>query len=185
MTTLAAPPLARRLGLAAWIGAAALLALPAVAMQFTDEVEWTGFDFAVFAGMIALVVVPFQLALRRVRNLAALAAIAAALITAFLMVWANLAVGIVGDGMNAANLIFLALPALPIAGAVLVRGTARGMAWVMLAMATLQAVLLGALAVTMPERGVYLTGLFVAGWLLSAGLFRLAAHLPDWHTAAD
>lgn len=185
MTAHIAPPLARRLGLVAWVGAAALVALPALAMQFTDEVQWTGFDFAVFAGMLALVVMPFQLALRRVRNLAALAAIAAALITAFLMVWANLAVGIVGDGMTPVNLMFLGILAVPLAGTALVRGTARGMAWVMLAMATLQATLLGALAVTMPERGVYLTGFFVAGWLLSAGLFRLAARLPDWHTAED
>ena len=185
MTTLAAPPLARRLGLVAWIGAAALLALPAAAMQFTDDVNWTALDFAVFGGMIALVVVPFQLALRHSRNLAALAAIAAALVTAFIMIWANLAVGIVGDGMHPVNLVFLGILALPIAGAVLVRGSTRGMAWVMLAMASLQATILAALAVAMPEGGVWLTGFFVAGWLLSAGLFHLAARLPDWHTTAD
>jgi ABC-type Mn2+/Zn2+ transport system permease subunit len=34
-----------------WIGAVVILLLPAVAMRFTDEVNWTAFDF-VFAGVV-------------------------------------------------------------------------------------------------------------------------------------
>src|SRR3954469_1092777 len=37
---------------AGWSFAAGLLALPALAMQFTHEVNWTGFDFLVAGGMI-------------------------------------------------------------------------------------------------------------------------------------
>jgi hypothetical protein len=36
-----------------WIAAGLLLALPAVAMQFTSEVDWSAEDFAVFAVMLA------------------------------------------------------------------------------------------------------------------------------------
>lgn len=185
MTTLAAPPLARRLGCAAWVGAAALLALPAVATLFTREVNWTAFDFAVFAAMLALIVVPFQFALRRVRNFAALAATAVALGTGFVMVWANLAVGLIGDGPTLANRALMAVLAVPAIGAILVRGRPGGMARVMLATALVEAVLLGIFAVLSPERGVLFSAVFVAGWLLSAWLFRLSAAMPDWHTAAD
>lgn len=184
MTARTAPPLARRLGLVAWVGAAALLALPALAMRFTDEVQWTGFDFAAFAGMLALLVAPFQLALRRVRNLAALAGTAVALGTGFLEVWVNLAVGIVGDGANQVNLVFMALVALALVAALVVRGSPRAMARILLAAALVQAAILVVLAVTIPERGVYLTGVFVAGWLLSAWLYRRSAVMPDWHSAA-
>ena len=40
------------LRIAPWIGSVGLLILPAVAMQFTDEVQWTAFDFAVAGAML-------------------------------------------------------------------------------------------------------------------------------------
>ena len=42
--------------LLAWGAAAALLLLPLVAMQFTEEVNWTVFDFLVFGSMLAVAV---------------------------------------------------------------------------------------------------------------------------------
>ena len=44
-------PWARVLRPLSWGGALALLALPWVAMRFTDEVVWTGGDFALFGAM--------------------------------------------------------------------------------------------------------------------------------------
>jgi hypothetical protein len=101
------------------------------------------------------------------------------------MVGANLAVGLIGDGSTLANQVLMAVLAIPVIGAILVRGRSGGMAGVMLATALFEAVLLGIFAVLSPERGVVLSMVFVAGWLLSAWLFRRSAAMPDWHTAAD
>ena len=48
-----------------WGTVAFLLLLPAVAMQFTDEVAWTGFDFAFAAAIFLSVGVPFEFAVRK------------------------------------------------------------------------------------------------------------------------
>lgn len=97
METTAAPrPLAalRRL---VWAGAVALLALPAVAMLFTTEVNWGPEDFAV--GGVLLLGTAFVLDrvlgsdLRRRTMLVA----AGAVLLALLFVWAELAVGLVGS----------------------------------------------------------------------------------------
>ncbi|MBI1401784.1 MAG: hypothetical protein GC147_01040 [Porphyrobacter sp.] len=74
--------------------AALLLAVPLVAMQFTREVVWTPGDFIVAAGLLALLGLGIDSALRLrssalVRGAAVLLALAA-----FLTVWAELAVGI-------------------------------------------------------------------------------------------
>lgn len=183
MTAIPSTPLIRRLSMLAWIGAATLFALPAVAMLVTSEVQWSLADFIVFAGLLALVVMPFQLALRRVRNFAALSAVAVALGTGFVMVWANLAIGLVGDGPTLANRALMAVLVVPVIGAILTRAAPRGMAGVMLATALVNAVVLAILALTAPETGVIFCFAFVFGWLVSALLFRRAADMPDWHTA--
>lgn len=180
----AIPPSARMLGRAAWVAAAVLIAAPAVAMLFTSEVQWTASDFALLAGLLGAVLLPFQLALPRVRNLAALAGVGAALCTAFLIVMVNLAVGIVGDGSDPINALFFALILLPLIGAIRYRGSPARMAAVMAATAALHATILAALAVLTPEPGVWLSGLFVAGWAASAVFFAVAARMPDWHSRA-
>lgn len=77
-----------------WGGAAALLALPAVAMQFTREVNWTGSDFLVFGAMLLVAGGGIELATRaRLGSGGKLIAIAG-VIAAFLLVWVELAVGI-------------------------------------------------------------------------------------------
>ncbi len=78
---------------AAWGGAALLFLAPLVAMRFTDEVDWTAFDFAVFGALLALALGAFELGLRRapVSRLAVVVAVGAA----FLLAWAQLAVGVI------------------------------------------------------------------------------------------
>ena len=82
---------------AVWSGAAALLLLPAVAMQFTREVNWDGFDFAVFGAMLLLACGTYELGTRMSRNRHYRAATAIAVVSGFLLVWINLAVGILGN----------------------------------------------------------------------------------------
>ncbi len=79
------------------LGTAAMLMVPLVAMQFTREVNWTAGDFVaaavLLAGMGMLVeVAAARLCTRRAR-LTAVAVIA----LGFALVWAELAVGIVGS----------------------------------------------------------------------------------------
>lgn len=76
---------------------ALILAVPLVAMQFTREVNWTVSDFLVAAVLLAgtgcaFVAISRKLDTPRRRHVARLA-----LAAAFLLLWAELAVGIVGS----------------------------------------------------------------------------------------
>ena len=89
---------ARRWRAVAWGSAALLLLLPLIAMQFTDEVAWTVADFAVFGAMLVGVGGTCELTLRTTANRAYRAAVGVALVAAFMLVWVNGAVGIIGNG---------------------------------------------------------------------------------------
>lgn len=153
-----------------WGAAAALVALPAVAMRFTTEVNWTGSDF-VFAGvLIGGVGLLLELAVRRSGSLAYRAGAACAVGAGFITVWANAAVGMIGSEDNPFNLVFLGIVAFALAGAVAVRARASGMAVVM---ALASAAQLGA-ALVGPQsdrRGGICSAVFAAPWLLAAALF--------------
>jgi hypothetical protein len=160
--------------LAAWGGAALLLLTPLAAMRFTDEVQWTGADFAVFSVMLAVPLAVLELTLRFASAFAYRAAVVVALGTAFLITWSNLAVGIIGDEDNPLNQMFFGVIAVGLVGAVLARFRARGMAVAMVVTATAQfATAFVALA---HEQFVFIiVAVFALGWLLSAWLFREAA----------
>jgi hypothetical protein len=80
----------------AWTGAALMLLLPWVAMQFTDEVNWSVTDFLVAGALIAGTGLAFELAAGTTANHAYRAAVGLALAAVFLLIWLNLAVGIIG-----------------------------------------------------------------------------------------
>lgn len=77
-----------------WGGAAALLALPALAMRFTTEVDWGPEDFTVFGIMLLVACSACELAVRLIAGRAGRLVAIAAIGLAFLLVWAELAVGI-------------------------------------------------------------------------------------------
>lgn len=163
------------LRIAIWVVASLLLLLPLVAMQFTDEVQWDGADFLLIGAMLALACGAYELAARKSGSTVYRAAIGLALLTAFLLTWMNLAVGIIGSEDNPANLIFFGVVAVGIVGAVLARFRPRGMARALIATAIAQA-LPGLAAIFVgPIQAVILMGFFVASWLLSAWLFAKAA----------
>ena len=158
-----------------WGGAAALLLLPLVAMQFTAEVDWDGFDFLVMGGMLLTVCVLYEIAARIARSNAYMVAAGLAVGSAFLSAWANLAVGIIGNEDNPANAIFFWVIAVEFAGAVLVLFRARAMAWVMVATAAAQfAAAVYAWLAGLGHVWVF-TGVMCALWLASARLFAEAA----------
>lgn len=159
---------------AAWSAAALLLLLPLVAMQFTDEVNWSAADFVVFGAMLAGAGGAFELAARMTRNTAYRAAVGVALAAAFLLVWANGAVGIIGSEDNPANLMFGGVLAVGLIGATVARFRPRGMARALVATALAQALVAVVAAVAGMGYIFVATAFFGALWLASAWLFRRA-----------
>jgi hypothetical protein len=167
-----------------WGGAAALLLLPLIAMRFTSEVNWTPADFIFAGSMFALVGGTFELVVRRSGSGWYRGGVAVALGTALLLVWINGAVGIVGDEQNPANLMFLGVIAIALAGSIVCRFRPAGMALAMVLAAAAQALVaviafvfrLGADQPPFFPGVIILIAAFSIAWLSSAWLFRNAAH---------
>jgi hypothetical protein len=163
----------------AWGAAAFILLLPMVAMQFTDEVNWTASDF-VFAGVLLFGSLgAYELAARRTDNATYQFGVGMAITAAFLLTWINAAVGITdspADGM------YLGVVAMGIIGAVIARFRPVGMTYAMLA-AALALVVVGTVALSAGMVPAYnsafeilgLTGFFAALFVGSAWLFWEAA----------
>nr|WP_298123006.1 hypothetical protein [uncultured Pseudoxanthomonas sp.] len=174
-----ATPWIRLLRSLAWGGAAALLLLPWVAMQFTADVAWTASDFALFGAMLLIACLAFEAMARVARVPAYLAASVIAIGAAFLLVWANLAVGIVGEPEHPANLLFMGVLVMGGVGALLSGLRPRGMSITLATMAAMQALAgIATLMMGVHEPAAFvlvLTGICGAVWLLSAALFDKAA----------
>jgi hypothetical protein len=80
--------------LARWGAAVLLLLAPALAMPFTDEVNWGPADFALFAALLFGACAAYEVALRITPARAWRTAIGLAIAAAFLLTWAHLAVGV-------------------------------------------------------------------------------------------
>ena len=165
-----------------WGGAAALLALPFVAMQFTPEVVWTASDFIIFGVMLLMVGVPLEFAVRASGDWWYRGGALLALTGMFLTIWANLAVGIVGSEDNPANLWFFGALLVGIAGAAIARAKPHGMALAMLATAASMGIAF-VVAASGPTDEPWAprvpelvgTGVFAGLFLVSAALFRKAS----------
>lgn len=159
--------------IAMWGSAAFLLLLPAIAMRFTAEVNWTASDFVVMGAMLAAACGACELAASASENgsyrLAALVAIGAA----FLTVWANLAVGMIGSEDSAYNLLFGGVIGIGLVGAILAELRPAGMAKAMAAAAIAQG-LVSAFGLPADTRGAVFSMAFALPWLVSALLFRKA-----------
>ena len=165
-----------RWSLAIWGTAAVLLSLPAIAMQLeVTGVDWGPEDFIVMGILFAIACGSYEVIARISSNTAYRAASAIAIVTAFLTVWVNLAVGMLGDEGNPANLWFGGVLLVAMAGVILAGFRARGMARAMEAAALGQALMVVyALVAGYAEVALFI-GFFVLPWLLSAQLFKKAA----------
>ena len=76
--------------------AAILLLIPLIAMQFTDEVNWTFFDFVVAGVLLIGTGLLCDLVVRKTNNIKYRIAICTALLVTLFLIWAELAVGIFG-----------------------------------------------------------------------------------------
>lgn len=78
------------------IAIAILLLLPLVAMQFTKEVNWTLFDFVIMAALLIGTGLIGELILRKAKNRKSRLVLCSAILFAFFLIWAELAVGLFG-----------------------------------------------------------------------------------------
>lgn len=168
-----------------WGFAVGLLLLPFIAMQVGAEgVDWSLGDFIVFGVMLGTVGGAFELAVRASGSWSYRGGAALALLAMFLVVWANLAVGIVGNENNPWNQLFFLALLVGVVGACLARFRARGMS---LAMMMTAGGLIAAYAIARLNRpeelGAHLmvelvgTSIFALLFVGSSAMFRKAARL--------
>lgn len=169
------------------LAVAALLLIPLIAMQFTDEVVWTLSDF-IFAGTILFGTgLTYQLITRKKKETIYRVAIGFALFTGLFLIWTNLAAGIIGSVNNAFNLLYFGVIAVGIIGALLARFQSPGMALTLYAMAAVQAIITVTALITgmhhIPGVTVYhilaVNGFFITLFIVAAILFRYADQKND------
>ena len=156
-----------------------ILLLPLLVMQITDEVVWDLADFAFAGALLVGAGLTYGLAARKTGNFAYRAAVVVALAAAFILVWVNVAVGIIGDEGDLANMMYIGVFAVGFIGAIIARFQPHGMARALFATALAQALV--AVIALIAELGspwigpgeiLILNGFFIALWVGSALLFR-------------
>jgi ABC-type cobalt transport system substrate-binding protein len=76
---------------------AILLVVPFIAMQFTNEVNWSVSDFMVAGVLLLGTGLLCELVMRKVKNIKTRLAICGVILLALLIIWIELAVGIFGS----------------------------------------------------------------------------------------
>ncbi len=79
---------------ARWSVIAGLLLLPLIAMQFTDDVQWTAFDFMAMGALLGGAGLLIELVAWKVRKPAHRLLLAAGIVGVVLVIWVEAAVGI-------------------------------------------------------------------------------------------
>jgi len=170
-----------RLRIARWVAVTTLILLvPLVAMQFSDEWNWSLGDFIVVGALLMSVGVSYELAVRKTGDTAYRAGAGLALAGALILVWVNGAAGITDSDADA--LFVLLVVPIGIVGSIIARFQPGGMARAMFATASAQA-LVGVAALiagivpayNSPAETLGLTGFFAMVFVGSALLFRQAA----------
>ena len=162
-----------------WSFAAIMLLLPLIAMQFTNEVDWDASDFIIFGVMLGTVGGAVELAARMTPDKAYRTATGVALAAAFILIWINGAVGIIGNEENPANLMYFGVLVVGIIGSVMARFQPGGMARAMVATAIAQILIAVIALVAGLGSTIAVTVIFVLLWLTSAWLFKAASDKPN------
>ena len=160
-----------------------ILLIPLVAMQFSDEVKWGVLDFVIAGILLFGTGLSYVVLSRLTSNIINKLAYASAVGTTFLLIYINLAVGLIGGGPNLGNLMYIGVVAVVIVGIILSRFTPVGMERAMYTSAfSLVIVAVIALMANMheyPESSVIeiigVNGFFVFLYMISGLLFRYVA----------
>jgi len=115
-----------------------ILLIPLVAMQYTEEVVWDLNDFIAAGILLFGTGLMYLLITRKAVNITYRVAAGLALVSGFLLIWVNLAVGILGSEDNPANLLYGVVLAIGFLGAVISRFKPKGMAVTLFIMALAQ-----------------------------------------------
>ena len=163
-----------------------LLLIPLVAMQFTKEVTWSWLDFVTAGTLLFGTGLTYAVVAQKGANTTYRVAVGVAVVAGLLLVWANLAVGLVGSEGNPANLLYGGVLAVAIIGASTTRFRPLGMSRTMFAAALTYVVVTAiALFIWTPspataEASVSLAhvlganAVFAALWVAAGWLFRRA-----------
>lgn len=165
------------------LGILSLLMIPLIAMQFTQEVNWTVSDF-IFAGVLlfstgfSYLFITFKSV-----NIIYKIAVAFALFSGLFLIWVNLAVGIIGPENNPINLLYFGVIAVGLIGALIAKFESQKLVYTMFSMAlATMFVAITALFNSIqhaPGSSVIeilaVNGFFITIFIISALLFRFAA----------
>ncbi len=166
------------------LATASILMVPLVAMVFTTEVNWGVFDFVVMGILLFGTGLTYVLLSRVSDSLPYRVAVGVAVVAGLLLVWVNLAVGIIGSEDNAANVLYIGVLLVGVIGAVIARFEPLAMSRTLFATAIAQMLVpLIALIIWRPSFdetpgivGVFILNAFFATLFSVSGiLFRQAA----------
>ncbi|WP_271079470.1 hypothetical protein [Aurantiacibacter sp. MUD61] len=165
--------------IAGWGSLLALLMLPAIAMQFTTEVGWTGSDFVFAAVLLSFLGGAVEFAVHGARRTPARVAIVVTALAVFLTLWANGAVGIIGDEGEPVNFGFTVLALGAVAAAAVTRLRVRPMQVVTAVIAVSQIVMGFVGMLTMPGHAVEwgVLAVFALIWGGASWFFDRAARM--------
>jgi hypothetical protein len=163
--------------LVGWGTVAALLLAPLAAMQFNSEVDWDVTDFIAMGFILGSLGLALEFMVSRSGNIAYRIGSLIAVLAAFLLLWSNLAVGMIGSENDPYNLLFGGVLAVALVGAIAARFRPTGMAIATAAAGVAQvAIAVGGIATD--PRGAFFSSILGGLWLLAALLFRKSAEGP-------
>jgi len=73
-----------------------LLLIPLIAMQLTNEVNWSFFDFIIMGALLTIIGLLIGIILQKVKNSKNRLILIVTIIMMFFLIWAELAVGLFG-----------------------------------------------------------------------------------------
>lgn len=168
---------------ARWGTAGALLCVPAIAMRFPGSgFDWSAIDFVVMGTLFAAILGAYEFLASRAPGIAYRAASALTTLGLLLLIWMNMAVGVIGNERNGANLMFVAVIAIIAGGGMIARFRPRGMRLALFAAAAAQAAI-GLIAVAgnmghedpnWPRDVIFLTLFYTGLWTVAGTLFGLS-----------
>ena len=160
------------------LGTALLLMVPLIGMQVSEGVRWTLSDFVIAGALLFGTGLAYEFISKKGGTLAYRAGVGMAVMTSLLLIWINLAVGIIGNENNPANLLYFGVILVGIIGVIISRFRASAMSQTAFAMAITQVLVpVIAFAIWRPPFNMGVVQVFV----LSGGfavLYAGAALLP-------
>lgn len=117
---------------------ALILLIPLFGNAFVDGWNWGLFDFVFAFILIFGTGVAYELITRKIKNSTYKLAVGLGLLTGFLVIWVNLAVGIIGDEDNPVNVLYFGVLFFGFIGSIVSQSKPKAMAKVLFTAATMQ-----------------------------------------------